>query len=293
MTLMNLTDANLIFRFEKLVRTERKITHLVLECIAEIDRRKLYLDKAYPSLFEYLTQVHGYSAGAAQRRISAARLLRDVPQVAARIEAGQVNLSQIALAVQTIKLAEKQFSEKMAPEAKLELLEKLKAKSFAETQQILRHELKVDTATPDRTQFHADGSITLTMTFSCEQYADWLKAAELASHAAPNGKAADLAHYLARKEIAQPKFTSDSEVPPRKNESRNPRQIPLNLRKALLRNAVCHFRDPRTGKTCNSRRYLQIDHIHAVSDGGTRMPENLRPLCGAHNRYRFAPPAEI
>ncbi|MBX3019059.1 MAG: HNH endonuclease [Bdellovibrionaceae bacterium] len=367
MTLINLTDASLVDRFQKLVRTERKITHLILECIAEIDRRQLYLDKAFPSLFEYLTQAHGYSAGAAQRRISAARLLKEVPQVAAKIEAGQINLSQIALTVQTIKQAEKQFSEKMDSEAKLELLEKLEAKSFVETQQILRQELKVDFNVPDRAQHHADGSVTLTITFSREQYADWVKAGELASHAAPTEKAAELAHYLAKKEIARrtdisrrglrsarrsklckteglegaavksPRAiaqlksaseseahlcdfanhdsdvarVSESEVPPthsssgapsvdvpsgrrpplpRPNPSRHPRQIPPSLRKSLLRHAACRYRDPRSGKICGSRRYLQIDHIHPISDGGTSAPANLQPLCGAHNRWRSAPP---
>ncbi|MBX3017516.1 MAG: DUF222 domain-containing protein, partial [Bdellovibrionaceae bacterium] len=140
MNLANLTDVNLLARFEKLVRTERKITHLVLECILEIDHRKLYLDQAYPNLFEYLTQAHGYSAGSAQRRISAARLLGEIPEVALKIEEGRINLSQIALAAQTIKAAEKRFAVKMEGEAKLELLEKLETKNFSETQRILSQE---------------------------------------------------------------------------------------------------------------------------------------------------------
>jgi hypothetical protein len=45
----NLTNEVLLERFDKLVRTERKITHLVLECIAEIGARQLYLPMAYPS----------------------------------------------------------------------------------------------------------------------------------------------------------------------------------------------------------------------------------------------------
>ena len=54
MGIKRLSDSELIGRFGKLVQTERKITHLVLECIAEIDLRKIYLDQAYPSLFEFL-----------------------------------------------------------------------------------------------------------------------------------------------------------------------------------------------------------------------------------------------
>ena len=97
MLLATLSNPVLLERFTKLVRTERKITGLVLNCINEIDRRKLHLEMAYPSLFEFLTQAHGYSAGAAQRRISAARFLAEVPEVAPQIEEGKINLSQIAL----------------------------------------------------------------------------------------------------------------------------------------------------------------------------------------------------
>ncbi len=39
----NLTNDVLLARFDKLVQTERKVTHLVLECIAEIGARQLYL----------------------------------------------------------------------------------------------------------------------------------------------------------------------------------------------------------------------------------------------------------
>lgn len=322
MALQTLTDASLLQRFDKLVRTERKITHLVLQCIAEIDRRKLYLDKAYPNLFEYLTQAYGYSAGAAQRRISAARFLIEVPTVARKIEQGQIHLSQISLLAQTIKIAEKKFATKMDSETKLELLEKLENQNVFETQRILAEELKVEVKAPERTQVHADGSVTLSLTFTPEQYADWRRAEELAVHAVSSRHASALAHYLAKQEIRRrteihrpartsvsrtspAKFTnevrgnkfdltSDAEVngapaiASRKNASRNPRQIPPNQRKALLRNAACGYRDARTGKACGSRRYLQIDHIRPVSGGGSRSPENLQVLCGAHNRHRWS-----
>ena len=67
MLVKTLSNFDLMERFNKLVRTERKITHLVLECIAEIDSRKLYLQKAYSSLFNYLVEDFGYSPSAAIR----------------------------------------------------------------------------------------------------------------------------------------------------------------------------------------------------------------------------------
>ena len=81
MILKTLTDDVLEARLKKLVRTERKITHLVLQYIGEVDRRKRYLQRAYPSLFEFLVKQHGYSAAAAMRRIEGARLLIQIPEV--------------------------------------------------------------------------------------------------------------------------------------------------------------------------------------------------------------------
>ena len=75
MNLNSLSNTQLFASFENLVRSERKVTAQVLECIAEIDRRKIYLEKNFTSLFDYLVKDLGYSPGAAMRRIDAARLL--------------------------------------------------------------------------------------------------------------------------------------------------------------------------------------------------------------------------
>ena len=82
MDLKQLKDTELNEKVKNLVIQERKLTQAILEHVAEIDRRKLYLSMAYPSLFDYLTKEVGYSAGAAQRRIDAARLMQRIPEVA-------------------------------------------------------------------------------------------------------------------------------------------------------------------------------------------------------------------
>ncbi len=80
-------------REDKLVQTERKISHLVFRYIAAIDDRKLYLDRAFPNLFAFLTTACGYSDGAASRRIKAARALREIPEIGQKLEEGTLNLS--------------------------------------------------------------------------------------------------------------------------------------------------------------------------------------------------------
>src|SRR5688500_5319821 len=62
-----------------------KERHLLVELlwhIAEVDRRRLYLEMAFPSLFAFATDFLGYSKAAAFRRTTAARLLARFPLVA-------------------------------------------------------------------------------------------------------------------------------------------------------------------------------------------------------------------
>lgn len=113
-----LSNNDLVERLGKLVQSERKIMHLILECIAEIDDRKLYLEKAYPSLYEFLVKEFGYSPSAAMRRIESARLLKEVPEISQKIESGALNLSQLSQLQQAARLLQKPNSEKWSLQKK-------------------------------------------------------------------------------------------------------------------------------------------------------------------------------
>ncbi len=51
----------------------------------------------------------------------------------------------------------------------------------------------------------------------------------------------------------------------------------------------CSYLDRRTGRRCNSRHLIEIDHIVPYALGGGADPGNLRLLCQAHHRHRHAP----
>ena len=63
------------------------------------------------------------------------------------------------------------------------------------------------------------------------------------------------------------------------------RHIPADVRAAVYERdgGRCTFVDAR-GRRCNSREYLQIDHIEMVCRGGAATVSNCRLLCGPHNR---------
>ena len=89
----------------------------------------------------------------------------------------------------------------------------------------------------------------------------------------------------APKHSAQPEHhrTSASKV-----RTPSSRAIPAGVKRQVWErdDGRCRFVDPQTGRRCNSRHLLQIDHIFPFALGGAAEPENLRLLCFAHHRYR-------
>lgn len=91
-------DKNELFRRFNLARArERGISAEVLAYIAEIDRRKLYRDRGYGSMFSFLVGEHGYSDDAALKRIQAARASRSFPILLSALADGRLHLTAICL----------------------------------------------------------------------------------------------------------------------------------------------------------------------------------------------------
>lgn len=93
-----LSDAELESRVRRLAGEERRLAIEVIAHLEELERRKLYLKLGYSSLFEWCTYELKYSAAAAQRRIDAMRLSREIPEVCEAVAEGRLNLSSVAQA---------------------------------------------------------------------------------------------------------------------------------------------------------------------------------------------------
>ncbi|MDG0817939.1 HNH endonuclease signature motif containing protein [Bdellovibrio svalbardensis] len=292
-----LSNSELMVRFGKLVQTERKITHLVLECIAEIDCRKIYLERAYPSLYEFLVKEFGYSPSSAVRRIESARLLRELPEMSEKIEAGALNLSQLSKVQQAIRTVQKIEDRTMDAEEKRELLGKIEYTTQNQTELILAQELSLPFVTEQREQIHRDESVTLSITFSKEQFALLQQVQDLISHNVPTKKWAEVMTYLAQQETKRRTLVKRSTRASQKSSSTSKTEISgserkairTNLRKSIFANGnCCEYQDPVTKKICGGTRFLQIDHIQPVWAGGDNSSENLRVLCARHNSLKYA-----
>lgn len=91
--LKNKSNETLLCDLKQMVTEERRLLTEILHHLKEVEERRLYLERGYPSLFAFATEELGYSEAAAQRRIQAMRLMRDVPQVEEKMKTGKLSLS--------------------------------------------------------------------------------------------------------------------------------------------------------------------------------------------------------
>lgn len=80
-----------------LAKLERGAVCDLVETLAEVDRRGLYKDHEYVSLFECCVHKLGLSEAAAYRRIRAARSLKLFPPIGPLLRQGKLTLESIAL----------------------------------------------------------------------------------------------------------------------------------------------------------------------------------------------------
>ncbi len=69
------------------------------------------------------------------------------------------------------------------------------------------------------------------------------------------------------------------------------RAIPAAVRRQVWQRdgGRCSYVDRETGRRCNSRHLIEMDHILPYALGGGADPGNVRLLCEVHHRHRHAP----
>ncbi|WP_374079163.1 HNH endonuclease [Bdellovibrio bacteriovorus] len=311
--LRRLSNQELEIGLKDLVQKERRLLHVILEHIKEIDSRKLYLERAYSSLYDYLIKEFGYSGSAAMRRIEATRLLNEVPSMAQKIQEGSLNLSQIGELSRSIKEKEKTTGERVSALQKNELVAKIESKTTLETQRELAAALDLPVKEFEKQKMQKDESLRLEITLSREQYQKLLQCKDLAAHLLEQNHLdsswASLFEVLAdqylqkRTGISSKTLTpcrttadveSDNNAKNDKNKNKenninnfNKTLTPKTRQMILKRDTCCQYRDPKTGRQCQSTYALQADHKTSRWSGGTHEPQNLQSLCRRHNQYKY------
>ncbi len=326
--MINLTNEELEVRLKEFVSKEKFLLHIILDHIKEVDRRKLYLEKAYPSLYEYLVKELGYSGSAAIRRQEAARLLTEIPQLGQKIRNGTINLSQIVELRKAIKRKEslnykKTLDKNLARlplQEKLHLLSSIENKSTLETQKIVSSVLDLPVQTHDALVAQKDNSYRLEITLTKEQYNLLLQFKDKTAHSLKQQHqdfswASVLTHmaeiYLKKnstklnrkeqKNIFQDQLISTEKRTQHKEptKTKNTRMTHKLRRTILDRDLSCQFKDPISGKICGSTFLLQVDHKVPnwaqpyANVPNPHHPTNLQVLCASHNKYKYQKESRI
>jgi len=197
-----LKNQELVDRLQNLVGLEKKTTAEIVAVIAEIDRRRVYLELGHTSLFSYLTAELGYTPASAQRRIDAARLLSALPELKTDLQTGALNLMQISVVSQSIRQKKKE-DPKMAVgvSEKRELLNQLKGLDLTQTQRLVSQALDLKPVIEERKRIQQDESLRVELTLSKEQQKKLRRAREILSHKHPSLNWAELFTVLAEEFI--------------------------------------------------------------------------------------------
>ena len=294
-SLANLKDKELLDAIKILTQSERDLVVKILQHLREIERRRLYADLGYSSLFDYSVRELGFSEGQANRRITAMRMMKEIPEMEAKIATGQLNLSNVQQAQTLIREMEKSTPEhKLCKEQKLEILAKVEGKSVREAQKELIS-LSPALALPVERERAVTEDITevrFLMTESLKAKLEELRSllgskgatmsyAELFDMMTDLSIAAVKAKKFGKKrtiEEARDTKVEESRSTPKASASENPRYVPKAIQHEVWK------RDRGCCTQCGSRKHLNYDHIKPVALGGSSSMNNLRLLCFGCNQ---------
>jgi hypothetical protein len=294
-------------KLKALVQTERKITQQILDLINQCELGRVYAKLGYSSMFEYLHKGLGYSEGSAQRRLSSARLLREVPEIRNGLQSGELNLTQISMAQIAIRKDEKTQNQNMRASEKKEIINKLKSKNNFQSKSILANELpsySIDPATVSARPIK-DDKVQITITLDQEQYTELKEAQDYLSNSVKSSELKDYLIYVTKKVLQKKNSTAVAAVreedvdtlvgdkliaknlKPMSTNSKLRPYISQSIKKQIFQTAnyQCQYVVKETQKRCEAKRYLQIDHIKPVALNGSSNIENLRLFCSAHNGF--------
>src|SRR5260221_11168188 len=91
--LVGLGNSELLVGLSDLVRRSNELTGDVLAHLAELEERKLHLERGFTSIFAYCVEALGMSEGAAGRRGTGGRVCRRFPEAFGLVRRGDLHLS--------------------------------------------------------------------------------------------------------------------------------------------------------------------------------------------------------
>ena len=240
---------NLFSLAKKQVKAEKACTAELLKTLLIIEKKKLFSDLKYPSLYKYLVKELNYSESEAVIRINAVRLMKRSKKVVKKIAQGSLSLTNASIANQLldneknekiinkiIDIAENESSRKLKKDAP-EVLDKKRRRT--ETLRLKEHTIvKFDKLR--------------------EEYGD-------------------LSTYELIEILLEEKLKTPTAMRQLRSRSKNSRHIPKAVKTQVYTGECAQ---------CGSKHSLEYDHIKKFSHGGDNSVENIQILCRNCNQRK-------
>jgi len=301
MNLREMTDDQLHVSTLKTADRQREVTLDLLNHLNEVERRHLFSKFNCSSLHGYCVQELKMTSGTACRHIDAARLLKQVPQLEAKLLDGTIAMTTIANAESFFK-REARSGNRFDTEKKQTVLAKLESISTKEAEKVLiAHSSKPEIHLKEKVTQKTENLVELKVHLDEETMAMLERLKEIWSHAMPHATFGDMIKRAAKEAVEKNdplKKAERSEA--RANKPKEPKTPstgssngtpPSTGSKAEIRRQVwkrdqaqCTFVDPRTGERCGAKHFVEEDHIVPKAMGGQYTTENIRLRCRAHNQ---------
>ena len=276
MNLKHLTDKVLLSDVKKIAASERQISLEILHHFKEIEKRRLFSDLGYGSMFDYAVRELGYSEPSASRRIQAARMLNEMPYIDKKIADGSLNMTNIQMAGQLFKNEEIE-----SPEIKKEILARIEHATKKECEGELMKFRTQEPVPKERIQQVTSELHSLKINI-CNETLDLFEEAKAV--VAHNRISQDqLLNKLLKTSLPiwkSKKFKTNAKFTTLAASPSISRYIPATIKKQV------YERDGGRCVKCRSTYKLEYDHIIPFSEAGKHTLGNLRLLCFSCNQRR-------
>lgn len=313
--LQALNDAELLICTKKLVKREQELIAEVIEHLEEIEKRRLYSDLGYKSLYEYCTIELKYSQDQAYRRIQAMKITRQIPEVKEMISNGELSLTTLNVATSFMNEAKIDDVKKKA-----EFLNDCKNLTKTEVQDLIfemKNEMDIPQDRPQKDQIvHINKNESrIHVTIQNELLEKIEKIKGLIAHKKRNMKLEELIELMADemiRKLEKDKFSvkSTNEKVDKKIDKKIESKTEMNVEKKVEKNfeknelnsknikntndryirAVTkrelYLKSGGKCEVCGSTYALEIDHIKPIGIGGKNSTPNCRILCRNCNQRK-------
>jgi 5-methylcytosine-specific restriction endonuclease McrA len=305
--LKSLTDLELDCGAVVAAKNERAALVVVLQHLAEIDRRKSFSPR-YQSIHAYAVGHLGYDSKSAWRRVNAMYLMRELPEITPAIETGKLDLTKMILAQNHFRVERKEsknpsalLTESFLPretprlvltkDDKIEILQTVMQQTSreAERQLTARSSAPAKFKRPDTIKPLAGCENEARLIFSDEDLEIIQELKGLLAHKYPNASVSEIvsaalkeARDAIKKEksgenrkrrAALERTRSDDAIAKAKLKAENTRQPNRTLRIKIWNRAGGRC------EICHSTYALENDHRTPWAKGGKTKLENARLLC--------------